>query len=141
MIEPRQDNRMQELIDWSAIMPMPRYAGGHDEQMQGLFKGATVLGHWNEGDYQGTVATAVQLADGRVAVYQDSYGSCAGCDAWEDANDDRVRTLCRNLANGAYLFPTAGDAVVWLESASDADTWNEKWKRPLAAEIRKNQQL
>lgn len=66
---------LQKLIDFEACLAMPRYAGGHDDQMQGLFKGAKVLAHWNEGDYQGSVATAVQLEDGRYCWYQDSYGS------------------------------------------------------------------
>lgn len=97
---------MQNLIDWSAIMPMSRSAGGHDDQMQALFKGAKVLAHWNEGDYQGEVATAVQLADDRFAWYQDSYGSCSGCDSWEDADDEAVRALCIDLANSARVFDT-----------------------------------
>lgn len=49
---------LQKLIDWETILPLPRYAGGHDEQMKSLFRGARVLAHWNEGDYEGTVATA-----------------------------------------------------------------------------------
>jgi hypothetical protein len=64
--EPTQSTDLQALIDWEKIMPMSRCAGGHDEQMQGLFQGATVLGHWNEGDCDGQVATAVKLPDGRV---------------------------------------------------------------------------
>lgn len=110
-----QSSDLQELIDWDAIMPMDRYAGGHDEQMRGLFKGATVIGHWNEGDYQGSVATCVQLEDGRIAVYQDSYGSCSGCDSWEDAQDKDVRKLCEGLAADARTFETLDDAVRWLD--------------------------
>jgi hypothetical protein len=30
-----QTDELQKLIDWDAIMKMPRYAGGHDEQMTG----------------------------------------------------------------------------------------------------------
>ena len=32
-------DELQALIDWDNVMSMPRYAGGHDEQMKGLFKG------------------------------------------------------------------------------------------------------
>lgn len=124
---------MQALIDWDTIMPMGRYAGGHDGQMKALFKGATVLAHWNEGDYQGSVATAVRLADGRFAWYQDSYGSCSGCDSWEDASDQSVRKLCIDLANGARVFQTLDEmkddmrrvaleeikGVWWTESARE----------------------
>ena len=64
-------DELQALIDWDNVMSMPRYAGGHDEQMKGLFKGAKVVAHWNQGDYQGTVATCVKLPDGRFLAYND----------------------------------------------------------------------
>jgi hypothetical protein len=66
-----QTDQLQKMIDWDKIMKMSRYSGGHDDQMIGLFKGATVIGHWNEGDYQGTVATCVLLSDGKYAIYND----------------------------------------------------------------------
>jgi hypothetical protein len=109
-----QDSRMQDLIDWDTIMPLERYAGGHDEQMKNLFKGATVIAHYNEKDYQGVVATLVKLEDGRFACYSDYYGSCCGCDAWEGATDEQVRTLCINLANGAKLFENVENLKEWL---------------------------
>jgi hypothetical protein len=120
------DDTLQTMIDWDAILPMSRYAGGHDEQMQGLIKGATVLGHWNEGDYQGQVATAMHLPDGRVALYNDYYGSCSGCDSWEDASDDDVRKMCIGLANGAYVFPNAEAAIAWLREAAANTDENRK---------------
>ncbi len=125
-----QTNELQAQINWEAIMPMSRYAGGHDEQMKALFKGSKVLGHWNEGDYQGQVATCVQLADGRVAVYNDYYGSCSGCDSWEDATDADVRKLCIDLSNSAYVFATLEDAMAWMENEAKGDKsewcrWNE----------------
>jgi len=120
-----QDDRLKELIDWDAIMPMPRYAGGHDEQMQGLIKGASVLSHWNEGDYSGSVATALLLADGRVAMYNDYYGSCSGCDSWEDATDSDVRKLCEGLANGAYVFPDEASAKALLQAVITEANGNE----------------
>jgi len=114
-----QSDTMQSLIDWEAIMPMPRYAGGHDEQMQGLFKGTRVIGHYNEGGYDGQVATACVLEDGRCAIYNDYFGSCSGCDAWEGASDGDVRKLCIDLANSAYVFESSDGAVSWLEQVAD----------------------
>lgn len=140
---PRQDDTLKDRIDWDAIMAMPRYAGGHDCQMQGLFKGAKLLGHYNEGDYQGSVATAVKVRGKGVVCYHDYYGSCSGCDSWEDANDDSVRTMCINLANGAYVFDSVRDLMAWLEWVpNDPDTTNYEWKRAapcLAEAIRKSQ--
>lgn len=98
-------------------MPMDRYARGHDEQMKGLLKNVTVLGHWNEGDYQGQVATCVRLNDtGEIVIYQDSYGSCSGCDCWEDASDGDVESLCIDLAKSAYIFPNLEECKNFLRS-------------------------
>jgi hypothetical protein len=128
--QPTQSNLLEELIDWPAIMPMSRAAGGHDEQMQSLFRGATVLSHWNEDDYQGMVATVVRLEDGRIAAYNDYYGSCSGCDSWEDATDDEVRTLCRNLANSAKIFDHELEAKAWLKWAgSDENYAHFEWQK------------
>lgn len=110
-----QSDKLIDRIDWENIMSMPRYAGGHDEQMQGLLKDVTVIAHWNEGDWQGMVATCVRLNDtGEVVIYNDYYGSCSGCDAWEDATDDDVRQNCRQLAAGAYIFENLDDCVEFL---------------------------
>lgn len=115
---------LQSLIDWENIMKMERYAGGHDEQMQGLFKGAKVVAHWNEGDYQGMVATCVKLPDGRFAIYNDYYGSCSGCDSWEDATDDEVKAMCINLSNGTFIFQSLNDVIDYLSNDVPYD-WSE----------------
>lgn len=109
-----QSEDMADLVDWDAIMPMRRSAGGHDEQMRSLFRGATVLAHYNCGDYQGEVATIVKLQDGRVAAYCDYYGSCSGCDSWEDSTDADARKLCTDLARSAYVWANEGDARSWF---------------------------
>lgn len=110
---------MQSLIDWENIMPMKRYAGGHDAQMKGLYKGAKVIGHYNEGGYQGMVATCVKLPDGRFVIYNDYYGSCCVCDSWDSATDDKVRKLCIDLANGSFIFQDLKDVVEYLKAARD----------------------
>jgi hypothetical protein len=128
-VEPTQDNRLQELIDWDAVMPLPRYAGGHDEQMKLLFKNSTVLAHWNEGDYQGVVSTVCRLQDGRITAINDYYGSCSGCDCWEDATDDDVRRLCIDLANGAKIFQSVEQCVEWLASRGQHENYSDyEWR-------------
>lgn len=119
-----QTDKLQKQIDWKNIMEMPRYAGGHDDQMQGLFKGAEVIGHYNEDDYQGQVATCVKLKDGRYAIYNDWYGSCSGCDAWEDANDEDVKNMCIGLANSAYVFKTLDDVKEFLSGFNKDEGWS-----------------
>ena len=120
----RQDDSLQNMIDWDSIMKMDRYAGGHDEQMQGLITGSTVIGHWNEGDYQGMVATCIMLPDGRFAIYNDYYGSCSGCDSWEDATDEEVKNMCIGLANGAYVFQSLDDVKEFLSATEEDSAWS-----------------
>lgn len=132
---------LQQIIDWENIMKMPRYAGGHDEQMQGLFKDVKVIGHWNEGDYQGMVATCVQLPDGWFAIYNDYYGSCSGCDSWEDASDESVKAMCINLSNGAYIFQSIEDVKEYLGGIDDNSScfdWRDCAK-PLLKAIESNE--
>jgi hypothetical protein len=108
------NGQLIELIDHENLQKMERYAGGHDGQMKGLFVGATVRSHWNEGGYQGSVATAVKLSSGEVVMYNDYYGSCSGCDSWENANDDDVRTMCIQLASTAKIFNSEDEAKAFL---------------------------
>jgi hypothetical protein len=129
MIKPNftQTDDMINRIDWDNILSMSRGAGGHDEQMKGLFKNVTVLGHYNEGDYQGQVSTCVQFNDTKeVVIYNDYYGSCSGCDAWEDATDNDVRDLCKQLACSAYIFADLDDCKLFLQASIvgfSKDSW------------------
>lgn len=118
-----QSDKLKDRIDWKNIMPMSRYAGGHDDQMRGLLKNVTVIAHYNEGDYQGMVATCVKLNDTKeIAIYNDFYGSCSGCDAWEDATDDDVKRMCIQLACSALLFKNIKDCKEFLSSpCGDSD--------------------
>ena len=121
----RCDGKLIDRIDWDNIMPMSRYSGGHDEQMKGLLKDITVIAHWNEGDYQGCVATCVMLNDTKeVVIYNDYYGSCSGCDAWDDALDSEVIRMCKQLAGGALIFNNLKDCKKFLESKKDASQYN-----------------
>lgn len=104
-----------EMIDIDRILKMSRYAGGHDEQMKGLLKDVIVWVHWNEGDYEGNVATIVGLETGEVVVYSDYYGSCSGCDAWEDASDEDVKRMCIQLAGTAKIFKNLKEAILFLK--------------------------
>lgn len=119
-----QTDELQKLINWDVLMGLPRYAGGHDEQMQNLFKEAKVIAHWNEGDYQGIVATCVLLPDGRYAIYNDYYGSCSGCDSWEDATDEEVRRMCVELSNSTYIFDNLDEVKGFLAWACQAEVWS-----------------
>jgi hypothetical protein len=118
-----QSDKLIDRIDWKNIMPMSRYAGGHDMQMVGLLENVKVLGHWNEGDWQGSVATCVQLKDTEeVVIYNDYYGSCSGCDAWDGASDEDIERMCKQLAAGAYIFNNLDDCKAFLADEVDLKT-------------------
>lgn len=129
----RQSAELVDRIDWDAIMPLPRCSGGHDEQMRALFKNTTVIAHYNDGDWQGMVATCVRCDDtGEIVIYNDFYGSCSGCDAWECASDGEVVKLCEDLAKGAYIFDNLESCVEFLRHPPDPETsfdwsWRGTW--------------
>jgi hypothetical protein len=111
-----ENKEMIDMIDWETLIPLNRCAGGHDDHMQKLFKDSEVIAHWNEGCYEGYVATCVKLSDGRFAVYSDSYGSCSGCDSWEDANDEEIVRMCKDLAESAMGFKTMDEVKIYLSN-------------------------
>ncbi len=122
-----QSDELQKQINWDAIMKMERCAGGHDEQMKGLFKNVDVIAHWNEGGWQGMVATCVRFNKGKFkgkyGIYNDYYGSCSGCDSWEGATDENVRVMCIGLSNGTYIFKTLDDVRTYLENPEKDSDW------------------
>lgn len=141
MFKYTQSDKLIDRIDWENIMDMDRCAGGHDEQMKGLLKDVTILGHWNEGDYQGMVATCVKLNDtGEIVIYNDYYGSCSGCDEWSGASDDDVRQMCRQLACGAYIFENLVDCIEFLKTGNKETSYDwENCKKQLLNAIKNNE--
>ncbi len=63
-------------------------------------------GDWNfiweeaEVDYQGS-AKILGTKDGRFVYCEWSYGSCSGCDPWEDMNEDEAKA---DFDKGAVYF-------------------------------------
>lgn len=123
---------LKELIDWTTLKPLSRNSGGHDDHMKLMFKGATLLGHWNENYYQGTVMTAVKLEDGRFVFYSDSYGSCSGCDMWEDCDDDQLERNVNDVVGRAEIFNSLDSLVERLSQDP------EEFEFELLTEMRKN---
>jgi len=95
---------LKDLLDWEEIFKQPRYAGGHLEVLEVLFKGARVLMTYHEDDYTGEELCVYKLEDGRVVLLSDGFGSCSGCDSWDDSTDEEARNLCIQLANNAKIF-------------------------------------
>lgn len=65
--------------------------------------GVEVLRLAYEADWQGFVDIDVLLEDGRVFSYKYYYGSCSGCDEWEDRNLDHHEIKEVMLLEAAFM--------------------------------------
>lgn len=112
---------LKDHLDWDELMKAPRCAGGHSSIMHVLFKDAKVIEHYIQDDYQGDEAFIYFLNDEYILV-TDYFGSCSGCDAWEDATNEEVETLCTQLANNAHRFDTIGELIHFLDFTVNEDS-------------------
>lgn len=108
-----------DSVDWPTVMAAPRYAGGHADVMRSIWPQATVVAAYIQDDYQGTEAFAYEFPDGSVAILTDWFGSCSGCDSWEDAPDEEARRMVTALVTSARLFPSLTEAAEWCKTAGD----------------------
>lgn len=81
-------------------------------------------------DYQGSVAIVAKLDDGNWLHYAWSYGSCSGCDAWEDEPEESVKEEIRNGAAILdrdsflrYLVSAADSDAGWLAALRGKESW------------------
>lgn len=138
------DPMLKDLLDWEQIMVAPRYAGGHTEVMESLFKGARIVASWVDNDYQGSEAFAYLLPDGRYVCLTDSFGSCSGCDSWEDSSDTEARNMCISLANDAHVFDTLDEMLEFIKGDVPNDKaayWNDQTLEKLLPELECLQQV
>lgn len=123
----KDDMMLKDFLDWPTIMAQYRSAGGHHEIMGNLFTNCAILASYTQDDYQGELGYIYLVYFGtnyaKVAIITDYFGSCSGCDMWEDASDDDVRSMCIALANNARLFDTIDDAKEYLETCNKAESW------------------
>ncbi len=115
----------KDLVNWTEVMSASRCAGGHSEAMESIFEGkAKVCASWIADDYDGAEAFAYLFPDGTVVIMTDSFGSCSGCDQWEDASDDDVRLMVESLVNSARVFHDVAEAYFYcLRNTDDADQY------------------
>lgn len=119
-----EKSQLQELINWDAVLAAPRYAGGHNDVMRAIFEGqAEILDHHTDNDYQGELAIAYQFPDGGAIIITDYFGSCSGCDSWEDADDADARAMVTSLVTSARVFPDADAAREFCRSKMDAEDY------------------
>lgn len=123
---------LKDFLDWDRIMKANRNSGGHSDVMEVLFINGIVLGHVSSNDYQGNLGYAYLVYDfnhvAKIVLISDSYGSCSGCDQWEDASDADVRQLCTGLANDAHAFDSIEEAIEWLRKEAVEDGAFYEWR-------------
>ena len=73
-----------------------------------------------EDDYQGYVAVDALLSDGRVFSYKYSYGSCSGCDEWED-RDLTPNQIKNEMFQEATLFDDVNQYERYLAEIDGAN--------------------
>lgn len=111
---------IKDQVDWQKVMSAPGYAGGHEEVMKSLFgDNAKVIAEYIEDDYQGTEAFAYEFPDGTVAILTDYFGSCSGCDSWEDSSDEDARKMIESLVHSTRIFPAKQQAAEWSATVED----------------------
>jgi len=115
---------LKDLINWDKVMKAPRFAGGHHEIFEVLFKNQEIICSACTGDYQGTVAYIYIVYDwteyAKFVIINDYYGSCSGCDSWEGATDEDARNMCIGMANNAHSFDTPEEVISFLEEVRTA---------------------
>ena len=126
------ETMLKDFLDWDRILKQRGSAGGHSEIMDVLFINGIVLANVSDNDYQGNIGYAYLVYGytdtAKIVVISDSYGSCSGCDGWEDATGEDLRQLCTNLANDAHMFDSIEEAISWLRIAVNDATYYE-WSR------------
>lgn len=113
--------QVADSVAWETVMAQPRYAGGHCDVMDNMFgESAEVIATWLEDDYQGDLAYAYRFTDGTIAIITDGFGSCCGCDSWEDAEDAEARNMIQELAINARLFATLDEAKEFCRTVEES---------------------
>lgn len=110
---------LKDLIDWPNVMKQPRCAGGHSDIMENLFADAEILARYREDDWQGQQGYIYlvwhETDYAKIVLITDYFGSCSGCDSWEDASDDDIKASCETLANNAKIFDSVEEAKDFLQ--------------------------
>lgn len=90
-----------------------RYSSILESLLQSLHA-VEVLRKDYESDYSGYVDVDVLLKDGRIFSYRYSYGSCSGCDEWEqrELTDTQIR---HEMHRDATFFETRASYDLWRE--------------------------
>jgi len=131
MNDPKVSNALLNYLNWEGIMSAPRYAGGHEDVMNILFQGAKVVLAFIQDEYQGYIGYIYKMPYGKYVIINDSFGSCGGCDSWEEATDEEVRQLVKELAiSYSQEFGSLEEVKDYLREESEKE-FSSDWAKGL----------
>lgn len=113
---------LKDYINWRYVLSpkCARYAGGHEDIMNNLFKKSKVLASYIENDYQGEELFLYQIKINEkyyFVLVSDFFGSCSGCDSYDGCTDETLKNLCIELANNADVFENILSVVSILKES------------------------
>jgi len=82
------------------------------EYVAEIFGKADILLDNSSSGYQGNAEIIGALPDGRIGMYSWSYGSCSGCDSWENEDEDVIR---REVRDNILWFDGPSQFLEWLD--------------------------
>jgi len=115
---------MANYINWEVMLDQDqtsRCTGSHVGQLSNMFLDAQVIASECDDDYQGADCVVFLFAppnpdiDPKIVIVNDYFGSCSGCDMWEDSDDESLRELLVAIANNARLFDSFDEAIKFLD--------------------------
>jgi len=124
-----------------AVDKRERCAGGKHAFFKVMFNDAEMIGFWHEPGYQGEEVVAYRFPNGIIAIVTSYFGSCSGCDAFEDADDVDVLTTFKSISNSARVFETLDEAKARIEeirrqAESDEGVTQENYPLRLAGNLK-----
>lgn len=116
------DNTIAAKCRWGSLV--------HEVLSKALGENFEVIWEDSEHDYQGHARILAVRGDSMLE-YGWSYGSCSGCDSWEDAPEEEVK---KEIINGIGLFgrDAATEYASMLDLAAKSIQWNSDREKNLA---------
>jgi len=116
--------KVADFINWEIMLDedkTPRYSGSHIDQMKNFLVDSDIIASEYDDNYQGhdsmvfLFTPANPKLDPKLIIVTSYFGSCSGCDAWENAKDDDLRQSLVAIANNARVFDSFEDILRFFD--------------------------
>lgn len=95
----------------------------YGEDATEIFGDADIIAEASVEDWQGHANVLAAMPDGTFAHYEWTYGSCSGCDEWEDRNLDHG-AIVAEMRSAMAVFPDVAAMERYLRVGGDVPTSN-----------------